>query len=85
MNLGWPKSMFILLGKFLDDEVVQQRLDVLEVGHISRGAKNCMVANSVKALNVLKSRERTVRRWGFVRSDDEENISITHRGYLQPS
>jgi len=77
--------MLILLGKFLDDEVVQQRLDVLEVGHVSRGTENCMVSNGMKALNVLKSREGTVRRWGFVRSDDEENISITHRGCLQPS
>lgn len=31
VDLGRSKSMFVLLGKFLDDEVVQQRLDVLEI------------------------------------------------------
>ena len=77
--------MFILLGKFLDDEVVQQRLDVLKVGHVSGGTENGVITNGMKALNTLKSRERTVRRWGLVRSDDEENISITHRGCLRPS
>ena len=85
MDLSWPKCVFILLSKFLDDEVIQQRSDVLEVGHVSGGTENGVITNGMKALNTLKSRERTIRRWGLVRSDDEENISITHRGYLQPS
>lgn len=63
MYLSWPKSMFILLGKFLDDEVVQQGLDVLEVGHVSGGTENGVVTNGVKALNILEPREGTVRRW----------------------
>jgi len=52
--------MLILLGEFLDDEVVQQRLDVLAIGHVSGGAENGVVTNGVKTLNVLESGERTV-------------------------
>ena len=77
--------MLILLGKFLDNKVVQQRLDVLEIRHVSRGTENGVITDSVKTLNILKSRKGTVRRWGLMRSDDKENISITHRGCLQPS
>jgi len=77
--------MLVLLGKFLDDEVVQQRLYVLEVGHVSGGTENGVVADGMKTLNVLESREGTVRRWGLIRSDGGENILITHRGCLQPS
>jgi len=52
--------MLVLLGKFLDDEVVQQRLYVLEVGHIPGGTENGVVADGVKTLNVLESREGTI-------------------------
>lgn len=60
MDLSWSKSMLILLGEFLDDEVVQQRLDVLAVGHVPGGAENGVVTNGVKTLNIPESGERTV-------------------------
>ena len=65
MDLSWPKSVLILLGKFLNDEVVQQRLDVLAIGHVSGGTKNGVVTDGMKALDILESSEGTVRRWGI--------------------
>jgi hypothetical protein len=61
MNLCWSKGMFILLSKLLDHEVIQQRLDVLEVGHISRGTDNGVVTDGVKALDISESRKGAVR------------------------
>ena len=63
MDLSWPKSVLILLGEFLDDEAVQERLDVLAVGHVPGGAENGVITNGVKTLDVLESGERTVRCW----------------------
>jgi len=63
MDLGRSKSMFILLGKFLDNEVVQQRLDVLEVGHVPGSAENGVVTDGMKTLDILESGEGAVRRW----------------------
>lgn len=63
MDLGRSKSMFILLGKFLDDEVVQQRLDVLEVGHVPGGTENGVITDGMKTLDILESGKGTVRRW----------------------
>ena len=63
MDLSWPKRVFILLSKFLDDEVIQQRSDVLEVGHVSGGTENGVITNGMKALNIPESREGTIRRW----------------------
>ena len=77
--------MFVLLGKFLDDKIVQQRLDILEVGHVPGGTEDGVVANGVKTLNIPKSRERAVRRWRLMISDDKEDIQIAHQGCLQPS
>lgn len=62
MDLGWSESVLVLFGKFLDDKVVQQRLYVLVIGHVSRGTKNGVVTNGMKALNVLESGEGSVRR-----------------------
>jgi len=64
MDFSRPKSMLILLGKLLDDEVVQQRLDVLKVGHVSGSTENGVVTNGMKTLNIPEPRKRTVRRWG---------------------
>lgn len=64
MDLSWSKGVLILLGKLLDDEVIQQRSNVLEVGHVPRGTENGVITNSVKTLNVSESCKRTVRCWG---------------------
>jgi hypothetical protein len=67
VDLSWSKGVLVLFGKFLDDEVVHQGLDVLEVGHVSRGAEDGVVTNGVETLHILESREGTVRRWGDYR------------------
>lgn len=64
MDLGWSEGMLILFSKLLDHEVIQERLDVLKVGHIPRSTENGMVTDSVKALDISKPREGAVRRWG---------------------
>lgn len=64
MDLGWPKGMLIVLSKLLDHEVIQQRSDVLKVGHISRGTENGVVTDGVKTLDISEPREGTVRCWG---------------------
>lgn len=71
MDLGWSKGVLILLSKLLDHEVIQQRLDVLEVRHISRGTDNGVVADSMKTLDISESREGTVRCLGPISSDHQ--------------
>lgn len=61
MDLSRPKSVFILFGKLLYNEVVQERLDVLAVGHVPGGTDNCVVPNGMKTLDILESREGPVR------------------------
>lgn len=61
MDLGWPKGMLVLFGKLLDHEVIQQRLDVLEVGHIPGGTENGVFTYGVETLDISESREGTVR------------------------
>ena len=63
VDLSWSKGVLVLFCKFLDDEVVHQGLDVLEVGHVSRGTEDGVVTNGVETLHILESREGTVRRW----------------------
>ena len=85
MDFGWPKDVFVLPGEFLNDKIIQQRLDVLEVGHVPRGTENGMVTNGVETLNISKSCERAIRCWGLVVSDDKGDVQIAHQGCLQPS
>jgi hypothetical protein len=52
--------MAILRREFVDDKLLQEFLDVLEVGHIATGADNRVFADWVQPLNVLKTGKRAV-------------------------
>ena len=61
MYFRWAQIMLVPCGKFFHHELVEELLDVLEVRHIARGAKDGRVADSLQTLNGLEASERAVR------------------------
>ena len=61
MNLSGTKLMSILRSDlFFYDEVVEDALQILEVGHVAARPNDCEIADRVKTLDVLEASERTI-------------------------
>ena len=65
MYFGRAQAVSILRSEFVDYELVENGLDILEVGHVATSTNNGMVAHCVQTLNVLESCEGAVRSWLF--------------------
>lgn len=63
MDLTWAEVMPIAGGELVNDELVQDGLHVLEVGHVAARAKHGAVPDRVQALYVLEARKRAIGRW----------------------
>jgi len=53
----------ILRGELVNHELVENVLNVLEIGHVATCTNDSMVANCVQTLDVLESCKGTVRSW----------------------
>lgn len=54
--------MAVLCGKLVDDELVEDGLDVLKVGHVTACAEDGVIADGVETLDVLEACEGAVGR-----------------------
>ena len=63
MDFGWAEVVAVSVGEFVDDDLVEEGLDGLEVGHVAGCADDGGVADGMQAGDVLKAGEGAVRRY----------------------
>ena len=61
MDFGWAKVVAVSVGEFVDDDLVEEGLDGLEVGHVAGGSDDGGVADFMQTLDVFEAGERAVR------------------------
>ena len=63
MDLGGAEGVAVARGELVGDDLVEDALDVLEVGHVAGRADDGGVADGMQAGDVLKAGEGAVRRY----------------------
>jgi hypothetical protein len=74
VHLGRAELVPVAGRELLDDELVEHALQILKVGHVAARAKRGVVADGLQPLDVLKARERSVRRWVTVGSGWSDEV-----------
>ena len=55
------KRVAILSGEFINDELVENCLDILEVRHVASSANDSVVSDRVQTLYILETSQRSIR------------------------
>lgn len=55
MDFCRTERMAVLGSEFIDDELVQHSLDVLEIGHVASSSDDGGVSNRMETLNVFET------------------------------
>lgn len=63
MYFGRAEGVAVARGKFIGDDIVEDALNVLEVGHVAGRADDSGVANSVQTCDILETSEGAVGRY----------------------
>ena len=71
MDLGRAEGVAVLCCELVYDELVEDGLDVLKVGHVAPCADDGVITDGVETLDVLEACEGTVGGlWRYMLEDD---------------